>query len=81
MREPQRMAMKRAASAVAREESKRNMLQGRKSKESMFQGRGLSNRTVDILANFGIDAPERLLFMTEGEIKKIPGVGKPLLRK
>jgi hypothetical protein len=81
MKEPQRMAMKRAAAAVAREESKRSMLQGRVSKEIMFQGRGLSNRTVDILANFGIDAPERLLFMTEGEIKKIPGVGKPLLRK
>jgi DNA-directed RNA polymerase alpha subunit len=73
------MAMKRAASAVAREESKRNMFQGRESKGSMFQGRGLSNRTVDILANFGIDAPERLLYMTEGEIKKIPGVGKASL--
>ncbi len=69
----------RAASAVAREESKRNMFKGCESKGSMFHGRGLSNRTVDTLANFGIDAPERLLFMTEGEIKKIPGVGKASL--
>jgi hypothetical protein len=71
--------MMRAASAVAREESKRNMFQGRVSQGSMFQGRGLSNRTVGTLANFGIDAPERLLFMTEREIKKIPGVGKASL--
>jgi DNA-directed RNA polymerase alpha subunit len=65
----QRMAVMRAANTIAREASKGDM----------FRGRGLSNRTVDALVNFGIDAPEHLLFMTEEEIKKIPGVGKSSL--
>ena len=46
------------------------------SKTTCFAGRRLSRRVVDALVAAGIDAPERLLFMTEAEICKIPGIGK-----
>jgi hypothetical protein len=41
-----------------------------------FQNRGLSDRTVKALLDCGIDAPERLLFMTTAQLAEIPGVGK-----
>jgi DNA-directed RNA polymerase alpha subunit len=41
-----------------------------------FNGRGLSHRTVKALVDCSIDAPERLLFMTEDQIRAIPGAGK-----
>jgi hypothetical protein len=37
---------------------------------SMFGGRGLSDRTIKALWARGIDAPERLLFMEEPALKK-----------
>ena len=37
--------------------------------------RGLSDRTIQAL-DCSIDSPERLLFMTEKEIRSIPGIGK-----
>ena len=40
-----------------------------------FQNRGFSERTIKALAK-SVDAPERLLFMTEHEIEKIPGLAK-----
>jgi DNA-directed RNA polymerase alpha subunit len=43
---------------------------------SQFTGRGLTDRTVDALIARGIDAPERLLFVTETDLRKIPGIGK-----
>lgn len=43
-----------------------------------FKNRGLSDRTVDALVACGLDAPERLLFMTTEQIKAIPGVGPKL---
>jgi hypothetical protein len=46
-----------------------------------FSGRGLSHRTIDALVQHGIDAPERLLFMTETDLKNIPGVGKAALKE
>ena len=40
-----------------------------------FWGRGFSKRTRKILLEH-IDAPERLLFVTEQEIRRLPGIGK-----
>jgi hypothetical protein len=39
-------------------------------------GRGLSEPIVKALLACGIEEPERLLFMTEAQIKVIPGIGK-----
>jgi DNA-directed RNA polymerase alpha subunit len=41
-----------------------------------FRHRGLSHRTIQALVDCSIDSPERLLFMTEKEIRSIPGIGK-----
>jgi DNA-directed RNA polymerase alpha subunit len=46
---------------------------------ALFHGRGFSRRTVNALFTRGIDAPERLLFSSEAELKKIPGIGKASL--
>ena len=43
---------------------------------SQYAGRGLSDRTVDALVANGILEPERLLFMTEAQLKVMPGIGK-----
>jgi hypothetical protein len=48
-------------------------------KISLYQGRGLSDRTVKTLIAAGIDAPERLLFMSKAELKGITGIGKAAL--
>jgi hypothetical protein len=45
------------------------------SKTAPFQNRGLSDRTIQALINYGLDAPERVLFMTEAQLRTIPGVG------
>jgi DNA-directed RNA polymerase alpha subunit len=42
----------------------------------LFEGRGLSRRTIRALVDCEIDAPERLLFMSENDLKKIPLIGK-----
>jgi DNA-directed RNA polymerase alpha subunit len=44
-----------------------------------FCDRGLSQRTIQALVDCSIDAPERLLFMTEDQLKNIPGAGKESL--
>ena len=41
--------------------------------------RGLSDHAVKALIDAGIDAPERLLFMTLAQLCDIPGVGKAAL--
>jgi DNA-directed RNA polymerase alpha subunit len=41
-----------------------------------FSHRGFSNRTIDALIAHGIDLPERLLFVTEADLKSIPGIGE-----
>jgi DNA-directed RNA polymerase alpha subunit len=46
---------------------------------ALFHGRGFSRRTVNALFTRGIDAPERLLFASEAELQKIPGIGKASL--
>jgi hypothetical protein len=46
---------------------------------SSFAHRGLSKRTVEALVAYGIDTPERLLFMTEASLMSIPGIGKASL--
>jgi hypothetical protein len=43
---------------------------------SQYAGRGLSDRTVEALLANGIFEPERLLFMTEAQLKVMPGIGK-----
>ena len=45
-----------------------------------FQNCGFSERTIKALAK-SVDAPERLLFMTEHEIEKIPGIGEASVRE
>jgi hypothetical protein len=47
----------------------RSILRGQK-----FEGRGFSKRTVDVLVARGINAPERLLFMTATALQNIPGI-------
>jgi hypothetical protein len=46
---------------------------------SAFRDRGFSDRTIKTLVTSGIDAPERLLFATEADLKAIPGIGKAAL--
>jgi DNA-directed RNA polymerase alpha subunit len=46
---------------------------------SLFNNRGLSARTIEALVACGIDAPERLLFATEAELKRLSGIGKASL--
>ena len=36
----------------------------------LFRGRGLSDRTIERLVEFGIDAPGRLLFKTEDALER-----------
>jgi hypothetical protein len=43
---------------------------------SRFRDRKLSPHTIEALIAHGIDAPERLLFMTKADLKAIPGIGK-----
>jgi ERCC4-type nuclease len=45
-----------------------------------FQHRGFSERTIKALAK-SVDAPERLLFMAEHEIEKMPGIGEASVRE
>jgi hypothetical protein len=47
--------------------------------ELPYKNRGFSARTIKALIDCSIDAPERLLFMTEESLRKIPGVGKASL--
>ena len=47
--------------------------------ELPYKNRGFSDRTIRALIDCSIDAPERLLFMTEDSLQKIPGVGKASL--
>ena len=41
------------------------------SRRNAFSERGLSGRTVDALLVAGIDAPERLLFLPESELRRL----------
>ena len=41
-----------------------------------WAGRGLNESTVKALLANGVEEPERLLFMSEAQIKVIPGIGK-----
>lgn len=47
--------------------------------EMPYKNRGFSDRTIRALIDCSIDTPERLLFMTEDSLRKIPGVGKASL--
>jgi uncharacterized protein (DUF2384 family) len=49
-------------------------------KITRFQNRGLSHRTIQALIADGIDAPERVLFMPEAQLRKIRGVSIRELR-
>jgi hypothetical protein len=42
------------------------------SKLGLFMHRGLSAPTIEVLIQCGIDAPERLLFMTDFQIRELP---------
>jgi hypothetical protein len=41
---------------------------------AMFTARGFSHSTIKTLVIGGIDAPERLLFVTEADLLAIPGI-------
>jgi hypothetical protein len=49
-------------------------------KMARFRERGLSNRTIEALVNHGIDTPERVLFMTEAQLRTIRGASMRELR-
>jgi len=40
-----------------------------------FEHRGLSDRTIVALVQAGLDAPERLLFMSRSSIRRLKGIG------
>jgi len=44
-----------------------------------FQHRGFSHETIVALVDCSIDAPERLLFMTVKQIKRIPDIDESSL--
>lgn len=46
-----------------------------------FKNRGLSDRTIKALVNCGIDAPERVLFMPESHLRRLPGVGAASMKE
>jgi DNA-directed RNA polymerase alpha subunit len=46
-----------------------------------FTRRGLSGRTIEAVLGHGIEMPEQLLFMSEADLKAIPGVGKAALKE
>jgi hypothetical protein len=46
-----------------------------------FKNRGLSHRTIKALVDCGIDAPERILFMPEAHLRRIPGVDAASLKE
>ena len=46
-----------------------------------FKNRGLSHRTIKALVDCGIDAPERILFMPEAHLRRIPGVGAASMKE
>jgi hypothetical protein len=58
------------AAAKSRLETAHRMLGSR-----LFRDRELSDRTIKALVKHGIDAPERLLFMTPEQLRVVPGVG------
>jgi DNA-directed RNA polymerase alpha subunit len=67
------------AAAVRAEKSFVNALAEKRSANAPrvpFDHRGFSSRTIDAFVARGIDAPERLLFATEAELKQIPGIGR-----
>ena len=47
---------------------------GTRSERAPFAYRGFSERSIINMVTRGIDAPERLLFITETQLKKIQGV-------
>ena len=69
-------AAQRAAALKAGSEVAKYMLS-----RAPFHNRGFSGRTIDALIARGIDAPERLLFATEADLKRIPGVGRASLNE
>ncbi len=48
-------------------------------REACFLHRGFSEHTIRVLMGTDIDLPEKLLFMSEGEIARLPGIGKAAL--
>jgi hypothetical protein len=63
--------------AIQTEREVADLLYGTQIKRAPFRDRKFSDRTIDALLAFGIDAPERLLFMEERDLReKIPGIGK-----
>ncbi len=48
-------------------------------REACFLHRGFSEHTIRVLMGTDIDLPEKLLFMSEGEIRRLPGVGQTAL--
>jgi hypothetical protein len=47
--------------------------------QAPFEKRGFSYQTIEVLVDCSIDAPERLLFMTQKQLKQIPGIDKTSL--
>src|ERR1700680_3321149 len=47
--------------------------------KSRFEERGFSERAIKTLVDAGVDAPERLLFMTDVDLKSINGLGNSSL--
>jgi DNA-directed RNA polymerase alpha subunit len=47
--------------------------------EAPFNDRGFSARTIRALMDNGVDSPERLLFMTKEQVRKLHKIGKASL--
>ena len=48
---------------------------------AVFGSRDISKRTIEALIDYGMDAPERVLFMTESQLSKIPGIGAVAMKE
>jgi hypothetical protein len=62
-------------SPIAQEASESEPIVDTRRKGAPFADRGFSERTIRNMVASRIDAPERLLHMTETQLKKIQGVG------
>lgn len=76
-REPSRVRFDGPSETYLRVAAEARLKTGRSMLEvSPFHDRGLNDRTITALIDGGVDAPERLLFMTPAQLRGIPGIGK-----
>lgn len=71
---PEAKLEQQLSSPIAQETPAREPIVDARRKGAPFANRGFSERAVRNIVACGIDAPERLLYMTETQLNKIPGM-------